>query len=49
METKEEILTLKTESLQIISQEIINVIKNHETQSANDQEERMYHFLTLSY
>ena len=49
MEAKEEILMLKTESLQIISQEIINLIKNHETQSANDQEERMYHFLTLPY
>ena len=49
MEAKEEILMLKTESSQIISQEIINLIKDHETQSANDQEERMYHFLTLPY
>lgn len=49
MEAKEEILMLKTESLEIISQEIINLIKNHETQSANNQEERIYHFLTLPY
>lgn len=49
MEAKEEILMLKTESLQIISPEIINLIKNHEIQSANDQEERMYHFITLPY
>lgn len=49
MKAKAESRMLKTESLQIIFQQIINLIENHETQGANHQEEGMYHLLILFY
>lgn len=49
MKAKAETLTPKTESLQIISQQIINLIENHDTQIANHKEEGMCHLLILFY
>lgn len=49
MKAETETLMLNTESLQIISQQIINLIEDHETQIANHKEEGMYHLLILFY
>lgn len=45
MKAKTETLILKIKSLQIMSQQIINLIENHEIQIANHKEKGMYHLI----
>lgn len=40
---------MKIKSVKIISQKIVNIIENYETQLTNQKEDGIYHLLILFY